>query len=306
MDASLWMAIADTAIKTGTQVAQMAQNKRSQRRAFDFQKQMYDQQIKDMVKYNDPAYLVGRMKASGINPYLGSGAGAEFGGNVGSSAPSAPAPSGSSGINPNLFGSYQQSKLLQAQIDNINADTQEKLANAGLADAKTAWQKVANEFNSAKQSADLQNTLAQTRKLGAETSFTEESINKVKAETSELASREKLEGAQRDYYIAQRYATYLYAQLQKQETRLHAVQTLLSSAQIQLNADGLKLDAQKVKIQAGQLEINGKAFDLEKELRTKGFELEQSKFIKDCVFSAVNAVQSQMSIGLSAAKNVIP
>lgn len=306
MDASMWMAIADTAIKTGSQVAQMAQNKRSQRRAFDFQKQMYDQQIKDMVKYNDPAYLVGRMKASGINPYLGSGAGAEFGGNVGSSAPSAPAPSGSSGVNSNLFGSYQQSKLLQAQIDNINADTQEKLANAGLADAKTAWQKVANEFNSAKQSADLQNTLAQTRKLGVETSFTEESINKVKAETSELASREKLEGAQRDYYVAQRYATYLYAQLQKQETRLHAVQTLLSSAQIQLNADGLKLDAQKVKISAGQLEINGKAFDLEKELRTKGFELEQSKFIKDCVFSAVNAVQSQMSIGLSAAKNVIP
>lgn len=305
MDASMWSAIADTIIKTGQTAAQMSQNKRAQRRSFDFQRQMYDQQIKDMVKYNDPAYLVGRMKATGINPYLGSGAGAEFAGNVGSSAPSASALSGSSPINPNLFGAYQQSKLLQAQIDNINADTQEKLANAGLADSKTAWQQVANQFNASKQNAELENTLAQTKKLGVETSFTEESINKVKAEISELASREKLEGAQRDYFVAQSYATYLYAQLQKQETRLHAVQTLLSSAQIQLNADGLKLDAQKVKIQAGQLEINGKAFDLEKELRSKGFELEQIKFIKDCVFSAVNAVQNQMSIGLNAAKSVI-
>lgn len=305
MGAGAAMAV-DTAIKVGNKIADMAQNYRAQKRSFKFAKEMYEQQIADQVKYNDPAYLVGRMKSAGINPYLGSGAGAEFAGNVGSSAPSASAPSGSSPVNTNLTDAYFRDKLIDAQVRNLDADTEEKLANAGLASAKTAWQKVANEFNSAKQSADLQNTLAQTRKLGAETSFTEESINKVKAETSELASREKLEGAQRDYYIAQRYATYLYAQLQKQETRLHAVQTLLSSAQIQLNADGLKLDAQKVKIQAGQLEINGKAFDLEKELRTKGFELEQSKFIKDCVFSAVNAVQSQMSIGLSAAKNVIP
>lgn len=302
----MWAAIADTAIKTGSQVAQMAQNKRSQRRSFNFQRQMYDQQIKDMVKYNDPAYLVGRMKATGINPYLGSGAGAEFAGNVGSSAPSASAPSGSSGFNSNLFGAVQQSKLLQAQIDNINADTQEKLANAGLADSKTEWQKAYNKFTESQAYATLEKTQAETKKLVAETEFTKASIDKCKEEVNELVSRQKMQGAEKDLFVAQKYATYIYAQLQKQETRLHALQTLLSSAQIQLNADGLKLEAQKIKIQAGQLEINGKAFDLEKELRTKGFDLEQSKFIKDCVFSAVNVLQNHMSIGLNAAKSVFP
>lgn len=305
MGAGAAMAV-DTAIKVGNKIADMAQNYRSQKRSFKFANEMYEQQIADQVKYNDPAYLVGRMKSAGINPYLGSGAGAEFAGNVGSSAPSAAAPSGSSPINTNLTDAYFRNKLIDAQVRNLDADTEEKLANAGLADAKTEYQKVYNKFTESQAYATLEKTRAETQKLAAETEFTNESIKKCREEVNELVTRQNLQGAQKDLFVAQKYATYLYAQLQKQETRLHAVQTLLSSQQIILNAEGIKLDAQKVKLQAGQLEINGKVFDLDKELRNKGFDLEQSKFIKDCVFSLVNVVQSQMSIGLNAAKSVIP
>lgn len=291
----------DTAIKVGNKIADMAQNYRSQKRAFQFQKEMYEQQIADQVKYNDPAYLVGRMKASGLNPYLGSGAGAEFAGNVGSSTPSASAPSGSSPINTNVTDAYFRDKLIDAQVRNLNADTEEKLANAGLNSAKKIWQDIENEWANSKNDAELKKLQGEAAKMAAETAFTEASMKKLDAEIDELVSRIGLQGAQKAYFTAQAKTAYIYAELAKQETKLHAVQTKLNAVGITLDARGLQIEAQKVKVQAGQLELNGKMFDFDKEMREAGLNLEQSRFMKDVVFSAIDVIQNYQQMGLQAA-----
>lgn len=100
-----------------------------------FQERMYNKQVEDSISfwkmeqaYNHPQQVLERMKSAGLNPLLMYGDGAS--GMTASSQPNLPsAPSGAQGQmsgHTNFGQALAQSALLQAQIRNMNADSEQK------------------------------------------------------------------------------------------------------------------------------------------------------------------------------------
>lgn len=103
-----------------------------------FQERMYNKQVEDSISfwkmeqaYNHPQKVLERMKSAGLNPLLMYGDGAS--GLTASSQPSLPsAPSGAQGQmsgHTNFGQALAQTALLRAQIENIDADTEQKRAS---------------------------------------------------------------------------------------------------------------------------------------------------------------------------------
>lgn len=123
-----------------------------------FQERMYYQQLEDnrenwqrVADYNLPSAELQRIKDAGLNPllYYQNGSGAM----AGSQITSASAPSGAQ-ANANFgnpFNGFTQSlaqmRMLNAQIENINADTSAKEAQALQTESQTEWQNIENKFS---------------------------------------------------------------------------------------------------------------------------------------------------------------
>lgn len=129
----------------------------------DFQREMYEKQYQDNIKfwqmqndYNLPSAQLQRIRDAGMNPLLAYGQGG-LSGNIASQSPESPtAPHGahaSSHFNnpidmPNLA-------LLDAQIDNLRADSEQKRAAAGESGAKTENLKFDLDFKRETKDIDI-------------------------------------------------------------------------------------------------------------------------------------------------------
>lgn len=115
-----------------------------------FWKATYDRQLKDNLKYNSPSAQMARMKSAGLNTNL------MYGNGVGETAFSLGGTPGSIGSHgASAMPSYDP--LIKAQIDNLDADTANKLEeNKGISLTNEA-QKIANSFASQLNQAQIDN-----------------------------------------------------------------------------------------------------------------------------------------------------
>ena len=123
----------------------------------DFQERMYNQQVQDNInfwkmqnEYNLPSAQLARLQEAGLNPLLAYGQGGNVQ-NVATGAPqSAQAPSGAQASrsfnNPLDLGNLA---LLQAQIENINADTQQKRSQTAETDFDVMFKRMNAELERA-------------------------------------------------------------------------------------------------------------------------------------------------------------
>lgn len=128
-----------------------------------FQERMYYQQLEDnrenwrmQNEYNLPSAQLQRLKDAGLNPLLMYGQGG-VSNVVSSPASGASAPHGaqaSANFGTNFGQALVQAALMKAQIQNISADTKQKVANANKMETETAGQVIQNEINQATK--DLQ------------------------------------------------------------------------------------------------------------------------------------------------------
>lgn len=119
-----------------------------------FQERMYDKQVEDNIKfwnmqneYNLPSAQLQRLRDAGLNPLLMYGEGGVQ--NVANSAvQSGQAPSGAqASTNFNTRVDFANLALLHAQIKNMEADTQQKLASAEDTKAHQSWQELETKWN---------------------------------------------------------------------------------------------------------------------------------------------------------------
>lgn len=192
-----------------------------------FQERMYEKQKNDSIEfwkmqneYHLPSAELQRIKDSGLNPLLLYGAGGVSGQSSSQPAmPSAPhgAQASASFENP-LAGSvaaYAQMRLLNAQKENVEADTMKKIQEAlerGSQNVKN-WQesqnlKTENDFNLSTMELrkeaivhenNLKVSLEQTEQ--SKRNEIEEHINKLIAETSFIGAQEEMQGRLTDAQI---------------------------------------------------------------------------------------------------------
>lgn len=146
-----------------------------------FQERMYNKQVEDNLRfwnlnndYNLPINVLKRLEDAGLNPLLMYEGGASA---LTSSAPASggTAPSGDSArgdMRSNFAYAAAQSALINAQIRNIEADTQGKLAAAGQAESTTKnlefdlmFKKLNQEVDKALKHANLDQLFAATDNL---------------------------------------------------------------------------------------------------------------------------------------------
>lgn len=176
---------------------------------------------------------VSGMKNAGLNPAMD-------GGSQAASLPNAGVPStGSSGAsaplpNIDLLGGAQQGALLEAQIDNIKADTNQKNADADNKDADTRLKEIQAspafvKANLDKLSADAQRAWAacaldnqkviqsmeEVKKIGKEMNLADAQIDKLVQETGNLRKEYEVLEAEVGLKKAQTYLQYSSARLNK-------------------------------------------------------------------------------------------
>lgn len=101
--------------------------------------------IADERQYNDPTAQMERYRQAGINPMMALSKSSSMQNTVSSSGKSAPMAQG----RPLQLGeSVRQGLLMKAQLENINADTNQKNSNAKLLDQKTLNQDIDNFVDS--------------------------------------------------------------------------------------------------------------------------------------------------------------
>lgn len=127
--------------------------------------------------YNTPAAQLARAREAGINPNLvigslssegGSGVVGNAGASVSPVDSRGAALGAANGALGNMMSALEQSQLIQAQKQNIQADTQQKLANAANTNKNTSWVDRINATNVQKILADTDLTKEQrgyTKKL---------------------------------------------------------------------------------------------------------------------------------------------
>lgn len=175
---------------------QLRQQKELQKQQIEGNKQMMDysqtKQLDMWNKTNSEAQMK-HLKAAGLNPGLmygmsgpgggttGSPSGSVDGGKAADAASTQNAATSMAGMGMQMAA---QTQLLQAQKENVEADTANKKAGAGNLEVKTEGQKIDNQVN--KESADDQvlqarweaeKKLNEAMKLGAERQITVDSMH---------------------------------------------------------------------------------------------------------------------------------
>lgn len=131
------VAIGAAAIGAGAGIMQNIANKRAQDRAFEQNKQFWQERFDAEAKYNSPVEQKARMQAAGLNPALMYKSGAGGGGNV--SSPSAQG---------KVAERYElgQLALQSAQVAKLVEDTQKVKAEKAFIESKTGGQSTTNEI----------------------------------------------------------------------------------------------------------------------------------------------------------------
>lgn len=131
-------------------------NANQARKNRQFQERMYNKQVEDNIRFwemqnrfNLPSAMKQRLDDAGLNSLLMYGSGGQ---SMVAASPvqSAQAPHGAQGSmssHTNFGQALLQSQLLQAQIRNINADSELKEANASESSSRTIGQNIQNEVN---------------------------------------------------------------------------------------------------------------------------------------------------------------
>lgn len=129
-----------------------------------FQERMYNQQVKDnretwqmMVDYDTPLNQKNRLLEAGLNPLLMYGSGG-VSNTVSSPAQGGSAPHGAQGsanFQTNFGQGLLQSMMLKSQIENMQADTKQKEANANKMVSETEGQKIQNDISVATKDAQI-------------------------------------------------------------------------------------------------------------------------------------------------------
>jgi len=129
--------LASAAITGGSMILQNALNKRAQDRAFEQNKQFWQERFDKEAKYNSPVEQKARMQAAGLNPALMYKSGAGGGGNV--SSPSAQG---------KIAERYElgQLALQSAQVAKIKEDTEKVKVEKDFISSKTEGQGTSNKI----------------------------------------------------------------------------------------------------------------------------------------------------------------
>ena len=111
-----------TLFSAGMSVAQSIANKRRAREANEWSEQMYEKQLQDNLKVSSPKFQVQRLREAGLNPALAYNGEQNF----------SPASFPSAAQNPSNidFSSLSDLAVKQAQIDNLEADSELKRKDA--------------------------------------------------------------------------------------------------------------------------------------------------------------------------------
>ena len=256
----------DSANKTNLQIAQMNNewSERMMQKQMDYNTDMWNKQN----EYNDPSKQVERLRAAGINPALALG-NISTGSAQGVSSPSLPSPSGAtmqpfrpdfSGIGNAIMSAYQianQSDLVAAQVNNLNAQSDVARARAAadnawtyekLKETKVGRMFLEQTFDVRKNqlNADYQNTIRSGRQM-------EENI-KLTISQGLLAQKElAIFDAQRAAGIANVIADTMLKGAQKKMTQQQMIHEVQKIVETSARAQGLKISNNVAKRTADSL-----------------------------------------------------
>lgn len=219
-NSAMYSALISAGTETANMVMASSGSKKARQHSSEENQKARDwnrQQWLDNNAYNervtDPKYKMQRLKDAGINPHLAYSNGSDF------ANPTANAPAQGGGfqtptvpqpmqINTQAMNQAVQNSLLtQAQIDNINADTKNKLSNAGNTDI-IAGINQANLDNTITQIAQ-ENKLRDVQIAGgiAQKDLTEEQVKKTAMEIINLVKQNDKMHQEIDLMFSQKQLT---------------------------------------------------------------------------------------------------
>lgn len=300
--ADFGLAVANKMIDTGFNTINKAIdynfNKKLMYKQQRFVTQMYNQQLKDKLKYDDPTYTTSRLKASGLNPYLLQG-GNGFG-SMDFTTPSAPSGGNIGGYGTNTLG-MQDIALKRAQIENVEADTEKKKKEADKLGTEISLNEITmgnlddiQKTQIYKMESDISNIITNTSLQFMTTQKVEKEIEELNKIIDRTIAETKVKEEEAKNIRADTYCKYVYARLEARKVNVAEMNVKLAEYGVQLTKDGLQLNKDKFEwnksVQAVELE-------LEKEMQKHNINLDWAKFAVNTIKTGVETAGAIISKG---------
>lgn len=220
--------IGSTLFSSGMSIANAIANKKRAKEANLWSEKMYEKQLQDNLKMSSPKFQVARLREAGLNPALA------YNGEQSTS----PATSPSVTQYPSNFDFSAMSDLAvkQAQIDNLEADSQVKRKEA-------EGKSLENEMNAIylanlpeSERVRLDNAQQDLRNKVATHQLTLEQANNLIEDTALKEAQKGQTEAEKKYIEAQTKYVGWYAQMKGYEMQVLAQDSYYRGLQLQLNA----------------------------------------------------------------------
>lgn len=265
--------LGSTLFSVGSSVAQSVANDRRAKEANEWSEKMYKQQVQDNLKYNSPSFQVQRLKEAGLNP--------NFAYNGDQTFSPASAPSGAQ--NPSNIDLSAMSDLAfkQAQIDNLNADSEVKRKDA-------EGKSIENEMNSIylanlpeSERLRLDNAQQDLRNKVASHQLTLQQANNLIEDTALKEAQKGQTEAEKKYIEAQTKYVGWYAQLKGYEMQVLAQDSYYRGLQTLLNGlqTGADIDIKKAEKDLREAEAAKSKYEADNYWKTTGLPKYLGSFI---------------------------